>query len=163
MRSTSDAHESRSSPEARIEAVEQRLEGVESRLRIEELVSGYCQGLDRDDPGLFISIWHDNAIYIPPGDRGEFVGAASLHGYLEMVRTSWASTHHWCTSLDITFDGVDRAKGRSDAFAICKDHHGGTVLISATYHDDYRRDRQIWKIARRTVEQHFKYDIGQMP
>src|ERR1700678_2564399 len=131
----------------------QRLDMLESRIHIGDLVAGYCEGLDRRDLDRFIDIWHEDATYLPPADRGPFHGAEELGNYLEIVARAWSATHHWATNHVITFSSPDRAAGRSDAFAICISHDSEPHLISATYHDVYRRDVGSWKIHRRMGKQ----------
>lgn len=137
------------------EGYAQRLDMLESRIHISDLVAGYCEGLDRRDADRFIGIWHEDATYLPPGDRGTFHGAEELKNYLEIVARAWSATHHWTTNHTITFSSPDHAIGRSDAFAVCISHESEPRLISATYHDIYKRDASVWKMHRRMVEQWF--------
>jgi hypothetical protein len=130
-----------------------RLDIIESRIQISELAAGYCEGLDGRDADRFIGIWHDHATYVAPGDRGTFHGPQELKGYLDKVARAWAATHHWGTNHTVRFSSPDRATGRSDAFAVCVTHSAEPYLISATYHDVYRRDAGVWTIERRTVDQ----------
>lgn len=136
-----------------------RLDMIESRIQIGELAAGYCEGLDGQDFNRFIAIWHEDATYIGPGDRGAFHGAAEFKDYLQTVARSWAATHHWGSNHTIRFVSPDRATGRSDAFAVCVAHSGEPCLISATYHDAYRRDADVWTIERRAVEQRWSSPI----
>jgi gamma-hexachlorocyclohexane dehydrochlorinase len=132
---------------------------IESRIQIGELAAGYCEGLDGHDADRFIGIWHEDATYVGPGDRGTFHGAQEFKEYLRIVARSWASTHHWVSNHTIRFNSPDRATGRSDAFAVCVTHRGEPYLISATYHDAYRRDEGVWTIERRTVEQRWSSPV----
>jgi hypothetical protein len=135
-----------------------RIDRLESRERIATLAADYCSGLDRGNESRFLGIWHRQAVYEPPGDRGLCQTGDDFRRYFAQVGRAWHSTHHWNTNHVITFVSTERATGRSDALAVCITHAGEPRLISATYHDEYRRDAGAWTISHRRVEQWFVSD-----
>ncbi|CAB4952953.1 MAG: nuclear transport factor 2 family protein [Actinobacteria bacterium] len=137
-------------------SLEDRLDEIESRTAISALVAGYCQGVDQKDSDLFLSLWHDDGEYLIPGGRGNFYGLDGIRESLVVIGEAWARTWHWTTNHTVSFDGCDRAIGRSDVFAICERHVDANVcLVAATYDDEYERRNGAWRIGRRTVTRWF--------
>ncbi|MDQ7907467.1 nuclear transport factor 2 family protein [Phytohabitans sp. ZYX-F-186] len=139
-------------------SIEARLDEVESRTAIAALVAGYCEGVDHANVELFLRLWHEDASYLIPGGRGDFVGIDRIRESQDVIGRAWASTKHWTTNHTVTFDDPDRATGRSDAFAICEHHDGRVSLVSATYDDQYERRDGTWRFAKRLVTRWFVSD-----
>ncbi|WP_196073050.1 nuclear transport factor 2 family protein [Nakamurella alba] len=139
-----------------IRSLEDRVEELTSRTALAELVAGYCRGVDHGELDLFLSLWHDDAEYLIPGGRGDFIGIEGIRQSQVVIGKAWKSTKHWTTNHVITFDGPDLATGKSDCFAICEHHDGKISLVSATYDDRYeRRGDGVWRIAKRLVTRWF--------
>jgi ketosteroid isomerase-like protein len=136
-------------------SLEERLDEVESRAAIADLVAGYCEGTDRRDLDRFLGLWHDDAEYLIPGGRGDFVGTEQIRRSQEVIANVWKQTYHWTTNHTATFATRDRATGRSDAIAICVHPDGTISWVACTYHDEYERRAGAWKFARRNVERYF--------
>jgi ketosteroid isomerase-like protein len=136
-------------------SLEERLDEIESRAVISDLVAGYCEGVDRRDLARFMSLWHDDAEYLIPGGRGDFIGSAEIKRSQEVIGAVWKETYHWTTNHTVSFESPDRAIGRSDAFAICVKPEGQVCHVGCTYHDVYERRDGAWKLARRLVERYF--------
>ncbi len=137
-------------------SVEERLDELESRVAISRLAASYCEGVDHKQLGLFSTLWFDDARFVIPGGRGEFVGIDQIRASQEGVAKAWARTWHWTTNHTVDFQGADRATGRADVFAICEMHGGkGTCLVSGTYSDIYERREGSWRFAERTINRWF--------
>ncbi|NEK56871.1 nuclear transport factor 2 family protein [Geodermatophilus sabuli] len=132
-----------------------RLDRIESRTAIAELVAGYCEGVDRQNLDLFMSLWHDDASYLIPGGRGDFVGIERIRESQEVIAKAWKQTYHWTTNLVVGFESEDRAVGRSDVYAMCEQHEGLVCLVGGTYNDVFERRAGVWKIAERVVNRWF--------
>lgn len=135
--------------------IEDRLDEIESRTAFSALVAGYCEGVDHGNLELFLSLWHEDASYLIPGGRGDFVGIEGIRRSQEVIGKAWASTKHWTTNHTVEFVSSDVATGRSDAFAICEHHDGKVSFVSATYVDRYERRDGTWRIAERLVKRWF--------
>lgn len=145
-------------------SVEDRLDELDSRVAVSELVARYCSGVDQKDAVVFASIWHDDGEYLIPGGRGEFFGLDGILSSLDVISKAWNRTWHWTTNHAVTFEGPDRALGRSDVFAICEKHEGeGTCLVAATYDDVYERRAGEWRIRRRLVSRWFVSEPQDIP
>lgn len=136
-------------------SLEERLDEVESRAAFADIVAGYCEGVDRRDLERFLGIWHDDAEYLIPGGRGDFVGIDEIRRSQEVIGSVWKSTYHWTTNHTASFETPDRATGRSDAFAMCVHQDDRVSWVACTYHDVYERRAGGWKLARRLVERYF--------
>ena len=88
---------------------------MESRWALRDLVSNYCHGVDKHDIDLFMSIWHDDAVWKIGPPFGDFYGAADIrHALVDVIWPAWRETHHWTTNLTVSFDGPDSARGVCD-------------------------------------------------
>jgi len=137
-------------------SIEERLDEVESRTTIAALVAGYCQGVDRRDLDLFMSLWHDDGTLNILGGRGVFHGTDELRNSQAGVAKAWARTWHWTTNATVKFETPDRAIGRADVFAICERHDDGHIcLVGGTYHDVVERRAGAWKFTERVIDRYF--------
>jgi hypothetical protein len=133
----------------------ERIDELESRAAIADLVAGYCEGVDRQNLERFLSLWHEDAAYLIPGGRGDFVGLAEIQRSQDVIAKAWKQTYHWTTNHTIRFETADRATGRSDVYAMCTPHDGGVSLVGGTYEDVYERRDGTWKYAKRLVNRWF--------
>jgi ketosteroid isomerase-like protein len=136
-------------------ALAARLDQIESRTAIAELVAGYCEGVDRQNLEVFMGLWHDDAAYLIPGGRGDFVGLDRIRESQEVIAKAWKETYHWTTNLTVRFESVDRAVGRSDVYAMCTRHDGPVCFVGGTYNDVYERRTGVWKFTERVVNRWF--------
>lgn len=127
------------------------VEQLWARAQCLELGARYCQGVDRSDQDIFLSIWHPEGEYVVGRRQGRFAGTAELSTALDFVREAFASTHHWTTNHVVTRTGANTATGMSDSIAICVDHEDRPHFVAATYEDDYVLHEGDWKIRRRVV------------
>ena len=132
-------------------SLEARVDRIESRTRIDELVAGYCEGVDRKDLAKFSSLWHDDAEYLIGAGRGDFHGLEEIVRFPDVAAKAWRETYHWTTNHVVAFSGDDEATGRSDCLAMCTHHSGQVSFVSATYLDVYQRRDGNWRFTRREV------------
>jgi ketosteroid isomerase-like protein len=136
-------------------SLESRLDEMESRVAISDLVAGYCEGVDRKNLDRFMSLWHDDAEYLIPGGRGDFIGLDRIRESQVVIGKAWKETYHFTTNHTVTFSSPDRAEGRSDVYAMCTHQDGQVSLVGGTYEDVYERRDGTWKYAKRLVIRHF--------
>jgi hypothetical protein len=132
-----------------------RVDQLESRTAIDALVAGYCEGTDRRDLELFLTLWHDDAEYLIPGGRGDFYGTDGIKQSQEVIKKAWKETYHFTTNHTVTFSSADDATGRSDCYAICVHQNGNISHVGCTYLDTYQRRDGEWKFAKRLVNRWF--------
>ena len=136
--------------------LEDRIDRMESRWAMRDLVSNYCHGVDKHDIDLFMSIWHDDAVWRIGPPFGDFYGAPEVRRALEdVIWPAWRETHHWTTNLTLTFDGPDAAHGVCDVNCNGATPDDVMQVVSATYTDRFERRSGRWAIAERDVVIHY--------
>ena len=124
-----------------------RLDLIESRQAIERLVANTCHGVDKREENTFLSVWHDDGIWVRP--QGNFQGKAELRRALqEFVWASWQSTQHWAMNL-VTEINEDAANGLFDMSMQGVAADGKSAFMSATYTDRYARRDGRWGVVHR--------------
>jgi ketosteroid isomerase-like protein len=133
-----------------------RLDHVESRWALEDLVANYCHGVDKRDIDLFMSIWHEDALWKIGPPFGDFDGAGGIrHALEDVIWPAWRETHHWTTNLTVAFESPDVATGVCDVNCNGATPDDVMQVVSATYTDRFERRDGRWAIAERVVEIHY--------
>ena len=127
----------------------QALEEVIAQQAIAELGCRYARGVDRGDPEIIRSAFHDDAAIVSGAFNGPAVEFATAIGELldeTSVRVAHTVTNHW-----IDIDG-DHAVGESYvvAFQGTKGDSPQDVMTGGRYIDRYERRSDEWKISHRT-------------
>ena len=140
----------------RINAMEARLRLVEDRQAIHDVIVRYCRGVDRSDPDLVLSAFHDDAI---DNHFGVVLPFREAIGTLKAARSgAWSppskttSMHNICNVL-IEVDG-DIARCESYVIVIVRiPQDGGAIdwMHAGRYVDRFERRNGEWRIAYRTV------------
>jgi SnoaL-like domain len=120
------------------------------RNSLEELARRYCRGLDRRDPLLLRSVFHDDATT----HYGAFAGSPDeFVGYAMNALSTHESTQHLLGQVNLWFDGDDRATGEVYFTAfhrLVRDGARTDLTISGRYLDRYERRAGDWGVSRRT-------------
>ena len=127
----------------------QALEEVAAQQAISELGCRYARGVDRGDPDIIRSAFHDDAAIVSGAFNGPAVEFATAIGELldeTSVRVAHTVTNHW-----VDIDG-DNAVGESYvvAFQGTKGDSPQDVMTGGRYIDRYERRCGEWKISHRT-------------
>ena len=127
----------------------QALEEVVAQQAISELGCRYARGVDRGDPEIIRSAFHDDAAIVSGAFNGPAVAFATAIGELldqTSIRVAHTVTNHW-----IDIDG-DKAVGESYvvAFQGTKGDSPQDVMTGGRYIDRYERRSGEWKISHRT-------------
>jgi hypothetical protein len=139
---------------SQFDAIEKRLKLLEDRQAIHDVIFRYCRGVDRSDPDLILSAFHDDAIdnhfgvVLPFRDAIATLKAARS-GSSPSITTSM---HNICNVL-IELDG-DVARCESYLIVIVRiPKDGGDIdwLHAGRYVDRFERRNGEWRIAFRTV------------
>jgi len=143
---------------SRFDAIESRLGLLEDRQAIHEVILRYCRGVDRSDPELILSAFHDDAIDNHFGVVLPFREAiATLKAARSGAPPSTTSSMHNICNVLIELDG-DVARCESYLIVIVRiPRDGGDIdwLHAGRYVDRFERRNGEWRIAYRTVV----YDI----
>jgi SnoaL-like domain len=135
-------------------AIEARLRQLEDRQAIHDVILRYCRGVDRSDPDLILSAFHDDAIdnhfgvVLPFREAITTLKAARNRSSPSMT----TSMHNICNVL-IELDG-DVARCESYLIVIVRiPKDGGDIdwLHAGRYVDRFERRNGEWRIAYRTV------------
>jgi hypothetical protein len=127
----------------------QALEEVVAQQAISELGCRYARGVDRGDPEIIRSAFHDDAAIVTGAFNGPVVEFATAIGELldqTSIRVAHTLTNHW-----IDIDGHN-AVGESYvvAFQGTKGDAPQDVMTGGRYIDRYERRNGQWKISHRT-------------
>jgi len=139
-----------------IDAIEARLRLVEDRQAIHDAIVRYCRGVDRNDPDLVLSAFHDDAI---DNHFGVVLPFREAIGTLKAARSGstsppskTTSMHNICNVL-IELDG-DKARCESYVIVMVRipqDRGAVDWLHAGRYVDLFERRNGAWRIAYRTV------------
>ncbi|WP_205737330.1 nuclear transport factor 2 family protein [Halioglobus japonicus] len=156
--------------------VEQRLQALETELgrlsameEIRQLKARYLNACDRQDPGAVRDCFAEGEVIIDMSyfghcaNRDEFVDGIFIprgcHDYV-------LDMHH-CANPEIAIVDAERATGVwSLNYRNINTNDQTVTMISALYHDEYRRVDGLWKIARSRTEYrtalHLLYEPGSL-
>jgi SnoaL-like domain len=134
-------------------AIEARLRLVEDRQAIHDVIVRYCRGVDRSDPDLVASAFHDDAI---DNHFGVVLPFREAIGTLKSARngtpSKTTSMHNICNVL-IELDG-DIARCETYVTVIVRIPQGDGAIDwthAGRYVDRFERRNGEWRIAYRTV------------
>ena len=128
------------------------LRRLEDREAIRDLHAQYCFVHDRGhashaevDVQAFLALCHPNVVWdnSPDGSRAHR-GHAAVAAYLRQLWPRFESCMHFVHNLAITFDGPDRARGRS-SFDAVGDLGGVAFRAAGYYEDEYARTADGWR------------------
>lgn len=137
-------------------AVDERLRALESREAIRELLVAYGRTLDARDFDGFARLFARDAEYVGGGNLGTLRGPQAIGAALRRVFQANPSgisgtSAHLFFNESIAVSG-DIATGISmGAFVITGDAGRPTLLLLATYHDQFVLEEGAWKFRRREV------------
>jgi gamma-hexachlorocyclohexane dehydrochlorinase len=132
-------------------STEDRLDEIESRFAIADLMARYSEGSDTPDVEVFMSVWHDDAEFLPP-DGQQYRGSAAIRASRDPVGRIWKQSNHSPANHTVRFESKDRAVGRAYVSVVCEDWDGRVSFAGGTYHDVYERREGEWKFARRVID-----------
>ncbi len=132
------------------------LQAVADRQAITDLIYRYCRSMDRIDPELGYTIWHEDAV----ADYGEEVYRGSGRGFIDHVCEQHRRTlthSHQITNIIIELDG-DRAASESYVTATLRIMRGDQLMQIMTwsrYIDQWSRRDGRWGIDKRVAIRDF--------
>jgi ketosteroid isomerase-like protein len=144
---------------ATIEQLAARLDRVETQLALNRLAHDYCIGADHRDLARWSSIWTPDAVWETGPDR-IFTGIAAIRAAVQQQWRTFPIMQHATTNHEVNQDG-DAATGRSDVVVLAQLPDRRWNIGGGTYADEYRRDDNTWRIARRRVIRPF--DLAPLP
>src|SRR5262249_14205256 len=124
----------------------------EAREAIRDLHAQYCFVHDRGhashaeaDVQAFLALCHPDVVWDNSTDGSRaHRGHAAVAAYLRALWPRFESCMHFVHNLAITFDGPDRARGRS-SFEAVGDMEGTAFVAAGYYEDEYVRTGRGWR------------------
>ena len=126
------------------------------REAIADLIYRYCRAMDRIDPELGYSIWHEDGI----ADYGESVFQGSGRAFVDFVCAQHRQTlrhSHQMTNIIIELDG-NRAASESYVTATLRIAHGDQtrqIMVWSRYIDTWSKRDGRWGIDKRIAIRDF--------
>lgn len=133
-----------------------RIDRLESRAAITELISAYAVACDEHDIPRLGSLFCSDGVLDTPNGTMTARGRDAIEAMFIEVFKIRGPAFHWTHDVTITFDDSD--PDRASGLALCHAEtspHGIASLAALRYHDTYRREHGIWRIASRAL--HFLY------
>jgi hypothetical protein len=136
---------------------------VADRQAITDLIYRYCRAIDRIEPALGYTIWHDDAT----ADYGEGVYQGTGRGFIDAVcerHRNLVAHSHQVTNIIIDLDG-DRAGSEAYVTATLRLENEGRFrhkMVWGRYIDRWSRRDGRWGIDKRVYLHDFEeiYDVG---
>jgi SnoaL-like domain len=127
----------------RLHALENEVRRLRDREAILDCIHRYARGLDRHDPEVLATAYHDDGVdrHGEPRSRDEFISWANA-----FHRADWTSHLHYMTNNRLGIDG-DSAWSETYWFAMLKRNDETMVDIGGgRYVDQLTRENGQWKI-----------------
>jgi ketosteroid isomerase-like protein len=142
-----------------VEELAARLDRVEAELALHRLAYDYCAGADHRDLPRWAAIWTTDAVWQTGPDQA-FTGIDAICAAVQQQWRVFPLMQH--ATANHTVDIDDRnATGRSDVVVLVQLRGGQWIAGGGTYQDQYRREADGWRIARRDVIRAF--DLAPLP
>jgi hypothetical protein len=134
-------------------SIEERVERLEAIEQIRKLKHRYTRLIDTGcNPDLIAPLFTEDATF-DPGEAwgGANVGREAIHANFGRVAATIPWMHHFALADEIEITGPATAKAYWRLFnpVALDDGEGGrqSVVLAATYVDEYRKDDGEWKFA----------------
>ncbi|MDR7075751.1 uncharacterized protein (TIGR02246 family) [Neobacillus niacini] len=129
--------------------IHERIHQLEAIDEIRKLIANYCHGVDKRDRETFLSIWHEEGVWVVPKHR-TCSGKKEIESLFDSILASREEQHHHSTNSVIEVNG-DYATAISDVVYTYTDRKGKSELLSASYRDEYTKKTGKWLLKRREL------------
>jgi len=139
-----------------LDELKARIDRLESRAAITELISAYAVACDEHDIPRLGSLFCTDAVLDTPNGTMVARGRDAIEAMFIEVFKIRGPAFHWTHDVTITFD--DNDPNRASGLALCHAEtspNGIASVAALRYHDTYRREDGVWRIATRAL--HFLY------
>ena len=137
-----------------LDELKMRIDQLESRDAIRELSTAYAIACDEHDIPRLGSLFCTDAVLETPNGAMGATGRENIEAMFIEVFKIRGPAFHWTHDVTITFDDADHANGLVLGHA--ETSPDGVASVAALrYHDEYRREDDRWRYARRAI--HFLY------
>jgi ketosteroid isomerase-like protein len=136
-----------------VEELAVRLDRVEAELALHRLAHDYCAGVDHRDLPRWAAIWTTDAVWQTSPDQA-FTGIEAICAAVQQQWLAFPVMQHATANHTVDIDN-HTATGRSDVVVLVQLRDGRWIVGGGTYHDQYRREPDGWRIARRDVIRSF--------
>jgi ketosteroid isomerase-like protein len=122
---------------------------LEDERAIEALIARYADAVNRRAAEDWEALWTRDGVWSAFGQS--FEGRDAVVGTWKAAMQGFRLVFHVIHSGVIELDG-DNAHGRWSISEQLQSTNGTPGTLLALYHDDYRREREGWRFARRELE-----------
>ena len=133
----------------RIAELEKQVRRLQDRADIHDCLVRYCRGIDRNDPELALTAYHDDAL----DEHGAMAGPARfvVESALLFHNSNQSRTQHSISNVYMEIDGdVASCETHYQYAGLNNDANPAPVsIIGGRYVDRFERRDGVWKIARR--------------
>lgn len=123
---------------------------LQGRLQIKAAVDSYALGLDTRDLGLFLSAWHDDAVWDVDHPPAMCNGHPEIAEFAEVSWQEIKVLNHFTMNHTVDFEG-DKATGLGHAAAMMVSAEDLYITAAAVFHDTYERRDGVWRMSYRKV------------
>jgi ketosteroid isomerase-like protein len=142
-----------------IEELAIRLDRVEAELALHRLANDYCIGADHRDLARWQSVWTSDAVWQTSPDRA-YRGIEEITAAVTGQWQAFPIMQHSTANHVVQVTG-ETGTGHCDVIVQIQLGDGRWLVGGGAYQDEYRRETDGWKIARRTVVRPF--DLPPIP
>jgi SnoaL-like domain len=128
-----------------IDELARALRRLQDRQELRDLTLRYCRAIDDSDWDALRALFADRA------GIAEAPGGDETVDQLRAIRSTYGRTIHTAHGQLVEFTDDDHATGMVPAHAEL-DIQGETVICAMRYHDDYVREADGWRFARRQIK-----------
>jgi uncharacterized protein (TIGR02246 family) len=129
-----------------------RLDRLESKDAIRALVTAYAIACDEHDiPGL-MSLFTADACFDAPNGAMVADGRDAIETmFIETLKTRGPG-YHWTHDVTVEIDPENTCKATGLVYSHAETTPNGVVSLAAMkYHDEYRREDESWRFAKRVI------------
>ncbi|WP_034262146.1 nuclear transport factor 2 family protein [Actinospica robiniae] len=137
-----------------LESLAARLDRVETELALHRLVHDYCIAADHRDAQRWDAVWTHDAVWETSPDR-VYRGTVEIRRAVEVQWATFPAMQHATSNHIVDRINGDTAAGRCDAVVLVQLPDLRWIVGGGAYEDEYRREDDRWRIARRTVVRPF--------
>ena len=136
-------------PNAELQQLREQVQELLDRQAILDCVYRYARGLDRHDPEIFASVYHEDAI----DHHGDFLGRRDefVPWGLDLLASEWDSHTHFITNNRVDIEG-DVAHSECYVLFVQRRRTAPQVdLGGGRYVDRLERREGVWRVAAREL------------
>ncbi|MCP5181229.1 MAG: nuclear transport factor 2 family protein [Pseudomonadales bacterium] len=136
-----------------LEKLAARLDRLESKDAIRNLVTAYAIACDEHDIPRLADLFTEDADFGSPNGKMVSSGREAIREMFINTFRIRGPAFHWTHDVTVTIDAGDPDRATGLVYSHAETTPNGVVSIAAMkYHDTYRREAGVWRIASRQIQ-----------